>query len=162
MTALLKTKFHLARHAGLEGPRGLATLLRGVPRPGGGCAPAPCRSWCGSAATTSTPSSTARRSSAWTGCTTTALDVETDAEVDEAWKLCHAQAEKWGLHDIGKASAAPRHLQLPFLGRRDNAWEILSNPKGGYTWIFEQGDLEAAGISSAASAQAPDAKNQAE
>jgi hypothetical protein len=27
----------------------------------------------------------------------------------------------------------------------DNAWEILSNPKGGYTWIFEQGDLQGKG-----------------
>ncbi len=27
----------------------------------------------------------------------------------------------------------------------DNMWEILSNPKGGYTWIFEQGDLAGKG-----------------
>ena len=22
----------------------------------------------------------------------------------------------------------------------DNCWEILTNPKGGYSWLFEQGD----------------------
>jgi hypothetical protein len=27
----------------------------------------------------------------------------------------------------------------------DNAWEILSNPKGGYTWIFDKGDLSGRG-----------------
>ncbi len=24
----------------------------------------------------------------------------------------------------------------------ENCWEILSNPKGGYSWLFEHGDLE--------------------
>jgi hypothetical protein len=26
-----------------------------------------------------------------------------------------------------------------------NCWEILSNPPRGYTWIFEQGDLDGKG-----------------
>ena len=26
-----------------------------------------------------------------------------------------------------------------------NDWERLSNPSGGYTWIFEKGDLEGKG-----------------
>ncbi len=27
----------------------------------------------------------------------------------------------------------------------ENCWEILSNPKGGYSWLFEHGDLEGEG-----------------
>jgi len=45
-------------------------------------------------------------------------------------------------------STSPRPatvLTVFFLDADDNAWEILSNPKGGYTWIFEQGDLEGRG-----------------
>ena len=40
-----------------------------------------------------------------------------------------------------------RHGTYSFLfwDADDNAWEILSNPRGGYTWIFEQGDLSGKG-----------------
>ena len=44
-----------------------------------------------------------------------------------------------------KTSRAPRHLQLPLLGRRRQRLGDPLNPKGGYTWIFEQGDLEGRG-----------------
>ena len=73
------------------------------------------------------------------------LDVETDAEVDEAWRRCNEEAAKWGLHEITKPIA--RHGTYSFLlwDGDDNAWEILSNPGGGYTWIFEQGDLSGKG-----------------
>ena len=45
------------------------------------------------------------------------------------------------------ATTTARHGTYSFLfwDADDNAWEILSNPKGGYTWIFEQGDLEGRG-----------------
>jgi len=73
------------------------------------------------------------------------LDVDTDAEVDEAFRACHSQAEKWGLHDISKPSARHGTYSFLFWDGDDNAWEILSNPKGGYTWIFDKGDLEGKG-----------------
>jgi len=73
------------------------------------------------------------------------LDVETDADVDDAWRLCHAQAGQWGLHDIGKPSARHGTYSFLFWDLDDNCWEILSNPKNGYTWIFEQGDLTGKG-----------------
>jgi catechol 2,3-dioxygenase-like lactoylglutathione lyase family enzyme len=73
------------------------------------------------------------------------LDVATDADVDEAWRACHSQAQTWGLHDIDKPSARHGTYSFLFWDADDNAWEILSNPKGGYTWIFEQGDLEGRG-----------------
>jgi len=60
-------------------------------------------------------------------------------------RLCNAQAEKWGLHDIGKPSARHGTYSFLFLGRRRQRLGVLSNPKGGYTWIFEQGNLEGRG-----------------
>src|SRR5438067_688164 len=59
------------------------------------------------------------------------LDVATDADVDEAWRACHSQAQTWGLHDIGKPSARHGTYSFLFWDADDNAWEILSNPKGG-------------------------------
>src|SRR6266702_2431202 len=90
------------------------------------------------------------------------LDVDTDAEVDDAWQACHAQAEKWGLHDIDKPSARHGTYSFLFWDADDNAWEILSNPKGGYTWIFEQGDLAGRGhFERGFRHQRPDAKKGA-
>ena len=51
------------------------------------------------------------------------LDVESDAEVDEAWRLCNAQAGKWGLHDISKPSARHGTYSFLFWDGDDNAWE---------------------------------------
>jgi catechol 2,3-dioxygenase-like lactoylglutathione lyase family enzyme len=78
-------------------------------------------------------------------CYHNGLDVHTDAEVDEAWRLCAEHAGKWGLHDIQKPSERHGTYSFLFWDGDDNAWEILSNPNGGYTWIFEQGDLEGRG-----------------
>ena len=73
------------------------------------------------------------------------LDVDTDSDVDEAWRQCHAQAGKWGLHQITKPIARHGTYSFLFWDADDNAWEILSNPRGGYTWIFEHGDLAGKG-----------------
>lgn len=73
------------------------------------------------------------------------LDVESDAEVNEAWCRCNEEAGKWGLHDITKPVVRHGTYSFLFWDADDNAWEILSNPKGGYTWIFEQGDLQGKG-----------------
>ena len=35
-------------------------------------------------------------------CYHNGIDVANEAEVDEAWRLCQAQASQWGLHDITK------------------------------------------------------------
>jgi catechol 2,3-dioxygenase-like lactoylglutathione lyase family enzyme len=78
-------------------------------------------------------------------CYHNGLDVLTDQEVDESYQLCLDHAEKWGLYDISKPSERHGTYSFLFWDRDDNAWEILSNPKGGYDWIFEQGDLEGKG-----------------
>ena len=73
------------------------------------------------------------------------LDVGTDAEVDAAHRACTEQAEKWGIHDITKPVVQHGTYSFMFWDLDDNCWEILSNPQGGYTWIFEQGDLAGKG-----------------
>jgi predicted lactoylglutathione lyase len=74
-------------------------------------------------------------------CYHNGLDVLTDQEVDESYQLCCEQAEKWSIKDITKPIERHGTYSFHFWDLDDNAWEILSNPKGGYTWIFEQGDL---------------------
>jgi catechol 2,3-dioxygenase-like lactoylglutathione lyase family enzyme len=73
------------------------------------------------------------------------IDVESDADVDEAYRRCNEQAEQWGLHEIREPSVRHGTYCFTFRDLDWNCWEILSNPRGGYTWIFEKGDLEGKG-----------------
>ena len=73
------------------------------------------------------------------------LDVDNDDEVKAAHKACVAQAELWGLKDIAEPQYQHGTFSFMFRDMDDNLWEILSNPKGGYTWIFDQGDQEGKG-----------------
>ncbi|MCZ8171785.1 MAG: VOC family protein, partial [Brevundimonas sp.] len=62
------------------------------------------------------------------------IDVESDAEVDEAHAIVMRDAEKWGLHDITKPAVQHGTYSFYFRDMDENFWEILSNPKGGYGW----------------------------
>jgi catechol 2,3-dioxygenase-like lactoylglutathione lyase family enzyme len=73
------------------------------------------------------------------------IDVDSDDDVNAAWDACNDQAEKWGLYSITKPVFQHGTYSFHFKDGDGNAWEILSNPKGGYQWIFEQGDLEGKG-----------------
>ena len=73
------------------------------------------------------------------------IDVATDAEVDEAYRACHEQAAQWAISDITEPVAQHGTYSFMFRDLDDNLWEILSNPVGGYTWIFEKGDLSGKG-----------------
>jgi catechol 2,3-dioxygenase-like lactoylglutathione lyase family enzyme len=73
------------------------------------------------------------------------LDVETKSEVDEAHRITLEHAEKWKLRNISKPVLQHGTYSFYFWDADDNAWEILTNPKGGYSWIFELGDLEGKG-----------------
>nr|WP_176392269.1 VOC family protein [Sphingomonas sp. CDS-1] len=73
------------------------------------------------------------------------VDVMTDEEVDEAHKITLRDAEQWGLHGITKPSLQHGTYSFYFYDADDNCWEILSNPKGGYSWMFERGDQEGLG-----------------
>ena len=73
------------------------------------------------------------------------LDVETREEVDAAHATVVAQKDKWGLHKISKPLLQHGTYSFFFWDRDNNCWEILTNPKGGYSWLFEKGDLEGKG-----------------
>ncbi len=73
------------------------------------------------------------------------FDVETQQEVDKAYETAIEQAETWGLHKFTKPRLQHGTYSFFFWDLDDNCWEILTNPRGGYTWLFEQGDLEGKG-----------------
>ena len=73
------------------------------------------------------------------------LDVADDAEVDRSHETVLASQEKWGLHRITKPVIQHGTYSFHFWDRDDNCWEILSNPGGGYSWLFERGDQEGKG-----------------
>lgn len=73
------------------------------------------------------------------------LDVATDVDVDEAHGIVKRDAKKWGLSKITKPVVQHGSYGFFFWDMDDNCWEILSNPKGGYSWGFERGDQFGAG-----------------
>ena len=73
------------------------------------------------------------------------VDVLTEAEVDAAHKVCEEQAEKWGLTKISSPRVQHGTYSFYFWDRDGNAWEILCNPEGGYTWLFAEGEQEGRG-----------------
>lgn len=68
------------------------------------------------------------------------IDVPSDAEVDRAHEIVVRDADKWGLHQISKPHVQHGTYSFYFWDADDNAWEILSNPQGGYSWMFDRGD----------------------
>ncbi len=73
------------------------------------------------------------------------FDVETQEEVDRAYEVAVEQAEKWALHKFTKPKLQHGTYSFFFWDMDGNCWEILTNPPGGYGWLFEQGDLEGKG-----------------
>jgi catechol 2,3-dioxygenase-like lactoylglutathione lyase family enzyme len=73
------------------------------------------------------------------------VDVFSDADVDEAYRLVVRDAEQWGLHKISKPMVQHGTYSFYFWDGDDNSWEILCNPKGGYSWMFERGDQQGKG-----------------
>ena len=55
------------------------------------------------------------------------------------------QAETWNLKKITKPHLQHGTYSFFFWDADDNCWEILTNPEGGYSWLFEQGDQEGKG-----------------
>jgi catechol 2,3-dioxygenase-like lactoylglutathione lyase family enzyme len=73
------------------------------------------------------------------------LDVRTREEVDEAHRVVCAQSEQWHLKKITKPHLQHGTYSFFFWDGDDNCWEILTNPEGGYSWLFEQGDQQGKG-----------------
>jgi catechol 2,3-dioxygenase-like lactoylglutathione lyase family enzyme len=73
------------------------------------------------------------------------LDVATREDVDQAYRIVLEQKDKWGLHDITTPKLQHGTYSFYFWDADDNCWEILSNPPGGYSWLFEVGDQRGKG-----------------
>ena len=74
------------------------------------------------------------------------LDVETQEEVDAAYRIVLEQKDKWQIKNISEPKLQHGTYSFFFSDLDDNWWEILTNPKGGYSWLFEQGgDLQGKG-----------------
>ncbi len=74
------------------------------------------------------------------------IDVETEAEVDAAYEKVVEYAKTYDLKKISKPISQHGTYSFYFWDMDDNCWEILTNPKGGYSWLFELGgDLEGKG-----------------
>ena len=73
------------------------------------------------------------------------LDVETQEEVDVAYETVVEQKDAWGLHKISKPILQHGTYSFFFWDMDNNCWEILTNPAGGYSWLFEKGDLSGKG-----------------
>jgi catechol-2,3-dioxygenase len=73
------------------------------------------------------------------------LDVGTEADVDAAWAIIKRDAEAWNLKKITKPVIQHGTYCFYFWDLDDNAWEILANPKGGYSWGFALGDQTGVG-----------------
>lgn len=73
------------------------------------------------------------------------LDVATQDEVNECHRLCVEQAEKWNIKKITKPALQHGTYSFFFWDLDDNCWEILTNPPGGYSWLFSMGDQQGRG-----------------
>ncbi len=73
------------------------------------------------------------------------IDVHSDADVDRAHATVLRDAEVWGLTKISNPRVQHGTYSFYFWDGDENAWEILSNPPGGYSWMFERGDQEGKG-----------------
>lgn len=73
------------------------------------------------------------------------LDVDTQEDVDAAYNIVVAEAEKWQLHKITKPVLQHGTYSFYFWDSDNNCWEILSNPQGGYDWLFKIGDQRGKG-----------------
>jgi len=73
------------------------------------------------------------------------VDVLTEANVDAAHAKVVEHAEKYGLKKITRPQTQHGTYSFYFWDGDDNAWEILTNPNGGYSWLFERGDQEGRG-----------------
>lgn len=68
------------------------------------------------------------------------FDFDTREEVDHAWEVVKAHQEEYGLRKITRP--ADQHGTYAFYieDADGNWWEFLTNPPGGYSYVFEMGD----------------------
>lgn len=67
------------------------------------------------------------------------LDVATRPEVDECYRRIGAAQQDWGIKKLTRPSDQHGSYAFYFTDPDDNWWEILANPEGGYSWMFDKG-----------------------
>ena len=70
------------------------------------------------------------------------LDVGSREEVDRCYEQLSAVKEQWGIGKITRPVEQHGTYAFYFSDLDENWWEILTNPKGGYSWMFSGGDLK--------------------
>ncbi len=68
------------------------------------------------------------------------LDFDTEAEVDAAYEVAVAQQENYGIKKVTKPVHQHGTYAMYIIDRDDNWWEILTNPEGGYSYVFEMAE----------------------
>ena len=76
------------------------------------------------------------------------VDVATEEKVDECHRLVVRDAEKWKLHKISQPTVQHGAYSFYFSDCDDNIWEVVANPPGGYSWMFDRGDQAGIGTNS--------------
>ena len=67
------------------------------------------------------------------------LDVETREDVDHCHQVMQEQKDAWGIKSVTRPTEQHGTYSFYFLDLDDNWWEILTNPKDGYSWMFTSG-----------------------
>ena len=67
------------------------------------------------------------------------LDVVAREDVDRCYRTIIEQQEQWGIKRATKPADQHGTYSFYFLDLDDNWWEILTNPKDGYSWMFGKG-----------------------
>ena len=65
------------------------------------------------------------------------FDVLTREEVDEAYEKIEAISDEYGLRKVSKPVDQHGTYSFYIIDYDDNWWEILVNPNGGYSYVFE-------------------------
>ena len=68
------------------------------------------------------------------------LDVGTREDVDRCYQLALEHKDAWGIGTVTKPVDAHGTYGFYISDPDDNWWEILTNPSGGYSWMFNKGD----------------------
>jgi catechol 2,3-dioxygenase-like lactoylglutathione lyase family enzyme len=68
------------------------------------------------------------------------FDFETREEVDAAHEIVLAQKDNYGVKKVTRPLAQHGTYAFYVVDADDNWWEFLTNPEGGYSYVFELGD----------------------
>ena len=68
------------------------------------------------------------------------LDFETREEVDAAHEIVLAQKDNYGVRKVTRPVAQHGTYAFYLVDADGNWWEFLTNPEGGYSYVFEMGD----------------------